>query len=74
MLIARPVDVDGRLAAIVDSSDAVIFSTDLQDRITAWNVGAARLYGYNASEIIGQPAPPSANTRRAITTIRRSSP
>jgi PAS domain S-box-containing protein len=42
------------LAAIVDSSDDAIFSMALDDTILTWNAGAERLYGYPASDVIGQ--------------------
>ena len=43
------------LAAIVESSEDSIISTDLQARIMTCNAGAERLFGYRAEEIIGQP-------------------
>ena len=49
-----------QLAAIVEGSDDAIFSQDAAGRITSWNRGAERLYGYAAEDVLGKPAPPLA--------------
>jgi PAS domain S-box-containing protein len=50
------------LAAIVESTDDAIISTNLDGVILTWNQGAERLYGYTAAEAVGKPlsilAPP----------------
>jgi two-component system CheB/CheR fusion protein len=43
-----------RLAALVESSADAIFNKDLDGTIRTWNRGAERLYGYSASEAVGQ--------------------
>lgn|GEM_PF-5510466 len=80
-------DVSGRieaqramsqLAAIVESSDEAILSTDLEGIIITWNGGAERMYGYTAAEAVGKPLsdltlPPGneAQVQRALGAVRR---
>ncbi|MEM6779648.1 MAG: PAS domain-containing protein, partial [Planctomycetota bacterium] len=42
------------MSAIVESTDDAIVGQDLNGVITSWNGGAQRLYGYTASEVIGE--------------------
>src|SRR5918994_1214966 len=52
----RPVEEErARLAAIVESSDDAIIGKTLEGIIASWNKGAQRIYGYSASEAVGQP-------------------
>jgi len=43
-----------RLAAIVESSDDAIISKSIEGIVESWNKGAERMFGYKASEMIGQ--------------------
>jgi two-component system sensor kinase FixL len=50
----EPDDSARRLAAIVESSDDAIVSTDLDGVILSWNRGATRMFGYAAEEALGR--------------------
>ena len=44
-----------RLAAIVDASGEAIIGKTLDGIITSWNLGACRIFGYEADEMVGKP-------------------
>ena len=66
-----------RLAAIVESSDDVIVSKDLNGIVTSWNAAAERVFGYTPEEMVGQPIlkiiPPELHhdEDRILATLRR---
>jgi PAS domain S-box-containing protein len=71
-------DIDtARLAAIVSSSDDAIISKTLDGVVTSWNAGATRIFGYEASEMVGQsitrivPSELLAEERDILARIRR---
>ncbi|WOH83280.1 PAS domain S-box protein [Bradyrhizobium sp. BEA-2-5] len=65
------------LAAIVESSDDVIVSKNLDGIITSWNKAAERIFGYAAAEAIGRPITlvipedRQSEERQILTRIRR---
>jgi PAS domain S-box-containing protein len=44
-----------RLASIVACSEDAVIGSELDGTITSWNLGAERLYGYAAAEVVGKP-------------------
>jgi PAS domain S-box-containing protein len=42
------------LAAIVNSADVAIIGKDLQGIVVSWNIGAERMFGFTAAEMVGQ--------------------
>jgi PAS domain S-box-containing protein len=51
----RAIEKLGQLAMVIESSGDAITSVGLDGRISSWNKGAERIYGYTAAEAIGQP-------------------
>ena len=51
----RADEARARLAAIVEFSDDAIIGKSLNGTVLSWNKGAERVFGYLASEIVGQP-------------------
>ncbi len=43
-----------KLAALVISSDDAIVGMDLDGKITSWNFGAEKMYGYGVNEVLGK--------------------
>lgn len=48
--------VEQLFKAVVDSSSFAVIGKSLENIIVSWNVGAERIYGYKADEIIGKPS------------------
>ena len=63
-----------RLASIIESSNEAITSASLDLRVTSWNAGAERMFGYPAEEVLGQPVTllmPPEHQQRALDLLRR---
>jgi diguanylate cyclase (GGDEF)-like protein/PAS domain S-box-containing protein len=51
-------DVQALLASIFESAEDAIVSLDTQGRVISWNLGADRLFGYSADEMLSQQYAP----------------
>ena len=47
--------LNSELAAVVANSNDAMIACTLSGEITGWNLGAERIYGYAADEIVGRP-------------------
>lgn len=51
----NPAEIDlYRLAAIIESSEDAIYSTDFDGTVLSWNKASEKIFGYTAREMIGQ--------------------
>jgi PAS domain S-box-containing protein len=46
-----------QLAALIDASPYAIVCIDAESRVLLWNASAEKMFGYSATEVIGQPYP-----------------
>ena len=67
----RVAEAHDLLAAIVESSDDAMISMTPDGRVTLWNAGATRLFGYQADEMMGQTASRLSPARERQTILDR---
>jgi PAS domain S-box-containing protein len=62
------------LVEYIDKSQAAVMVVDLDDRVSFWNEGAMRLFGYSAGEVMGRKPEETfgRNALEAISNLRRS--
>jgi PAS domain S-box-containing protein len=48
---------EGFVSSLFESSPAPIVAVDTDERVTAWNPAATRLFGWTAEEVLGRPYP-----------------
>ncbi|MDI6801387.1 MAG: PAS domain S-box protein [Thermodesulfovibrionales bacterium] len=51
------IELKDYLQGLIDNSADAIVTTDLDRRVTSWNTGAEKIYGYTKEEVIGNPLP-----------------
>jgi two-component system cell cycle sensor histidine kinase/response regulator CckA len=72
----RARDTEATLAAIVQSTSDAIIVTSPDGKITSWNSGAEKLYGYSADEVVGKEGgflQPPGQTRDIHSMVREMS-
>jgi PAS domain S-box-containing protein len=55
MMRKRARNMQSRHAAIIESSDDAIISTNLDGIILSWNAGAQRMFGFTEDEVVAHP-------------------
>ncbi|MEP6494430.1 MAG: ATP-binding protein [bacterium] len=53
------------LQSLIDVAPQAILTTDLDWRVTRWNLAAERLFGWSAPEVLGKPVPFIGDDQRA---------
>jgi PAS domain S-box-containing protein len=55
ILEAKLAAANGRFRSLIEGTrDCALFTTDLNGRVSSWNVGGQRMFGYAEAEIVGQ--------------------
>ena len=57
---AELIATNQRLETIIQSSPLAIYTRDASGRVTSWNPAAERMFGWHASEVLGQALPAGA--------------
>ncbi|HKW97230.1 MAG TPA: PAS domain S-box protein [Bryobacteraceae bacterium] len=54
-------EANERMGAVIESSPVAIVAMDLAGNVKSWNPAAERMFGWTATEVVGQPPPFVAN-------------
>jgi PAS domain S-box-containing protein len=68
--VALPARAEPFLAALVRSSDDAIIGNTPDGQVVFWNVAAERLYGYEATEMLGRDIAVLVPPRPSLTNLR----